>query len=64
MWHNLFSAIGLLLVMEGILPFLSPDKWRRSMLRLAEQNSRGLRVMGLTLMIVGVIVLTVVHRFF
>ncbi len=64
MWHNLFTAIALLLVMEGILPFMSPNSWRRTITRMASQTDRSLRIMGLVSMVIGVIVLTIVHKYF
>lgn len=62
MWTILISAIALLLVMEGILPFLSPALWKRSMLQLAGQSNRALRIMGLVSMLLGVIILIIVHH--
>ena len=35
MWDELLAAFGLMLVVEGILPFLSPSALRQSLLRMA-----------------------------
>jgi uncharacterized protein YjeT (DUF2065 family) len=60
-WNDLFAAIALLLIIEGILPFLNPGRYR-SMLEMLEQVSDSqLRMMGLVVMIVGAVVLTVVR---
>ena len=53
MWLDLLSAIGLLLVLEGIMPFLSPRGFREALLRTAQSNDASLRFLGLTLMLIG-----------
>ena len=54
MWQELLTAIGLLLVLEGILPFLRPDLWREGVRQIARMEDRALRIAGLVSMIVGV----------
>lgn len=61
MWHDLLAALALLFVIEGVWPFLSPDGMRRALLRLAEQDDRALRVVGLVSMLVGVVLLNLVR---
>jgi hypothetical protein len=53
MQHNLLSAIGLVFVLEGLLPFLAPRLWRRVMQQMMMQSDRALRVCGLTSMLLG-----------
>jgi len=43
-----------MLVLEGVLPFLSPDSWRRMVIRLAQMGDQGLRIGGLISMLLGV----------
>lgn len=62
MWHALFSAIALVFVLEGILPFLCPDCWRQIMARMAQQPSRTLRIAGLISMAIGIILLYIIHH--
>lgn len=57
MWHDLLVAFSLVLVIEGVMPFLAPDAMRRVMLEVARQDSRNLRLAGLASMIVGVALL-------
>ena len=57
MWQELLTAVGLLLVIEGIMPFLKPDALRRLMLRLSQTEDQVLRVMGLASMICGLLLL-------
>lgn len=57
LWQDLVRAFGLVLVLEGVLPFLSPGRWRAAMLRVAGLEDRVLRAFGLASMICGLIVL-------
>lgn len=54
MWHELWVATALILVIEGVWPFLSPETMRRAMLIVAQQDNRSLRFAGLVSMIIGV----------
>jgi hypothetical protein len=54
MWHNLLVALALVLVIEGIWPFISPGGLRRALLLMAEQDERSLRLVGLASMLFGV----------
>ena len=60
MWQDLARAMGLVLVLEGLLPFLSPVRWRAAMLRVASLDDRMLRSFGLASMICGLVVLQLV----
>lgn len=61
MWLEFLSAVALVLVLEGILPFIKPEIWRQTMGRIAEQPNRALRLMGLMSMLVGVALLYAVR---
>lgn len=61
MWHDLLVAFALLLVLEGVWPFLSPDSLRRTLHLMSEQDNPSLRVSGLVSMVVGVVLLYVVN---
>ncbi|MCB1859469.1 MAG: DUF2065 domain-containing protein [Gammaproteobacteria bacterium] len=61
MWHDLLVALALLMVIEGILPFLSPEGTRRMMRAVAEMDSRSIRFSGLVSMILGVLTLYIVN---
>ena len=60
---NFLSAFALVLVLEGILPFAFPEKWKQLMLKLAFQNERVLRLYGLFSMLAGVLLLSIIHQF-
>jgi len=61
MWSDLWAALALMLVIEGILPFLSPDSVRRLMQNMAQVDNRSLRVSGLVSMLAGVALLYLVR---
>ena len=61
MWQDFIVAFALLLVFEGILPFLKPAGWRNVMNVIAKQPDKSLRAMGLTSMLMGVVLLYMVR---
>jgi uncharacterized protein YjeT (DUF2065 family) len=61
MWQELGIALCLVLVLEGILPFLSPRGWRSTLWQLIRLSDRQLRIMGLTSMLLGVALLYWLH---
>jgi uncharacterized protein len=60
-WNQLVVATCLMMVIEGIWPFLDPAGMRRALLLIAEQNDQTLRLIGLTSMVAGVVLLYLVH---
>lgn len=56
-WQDLVRAFALVLVLEGVWPFLSPARWRSAMLRTSALDDRLLRGFGLASMICGLIIL-------
>jgi uncharacterized protein len=48
-----WAALALLLVLEGLLPFLSPGGWRHTFQRLLELRDGQLRFFGLCSILVG-----------
>ena len=57
MGTTLLMAIALMLVVEGLLPFLAPKVWRETFLRLMQLSDGQIRFFGLTSMIAGLILL-------
>ena len=56
-WDLLLGAFALMLVVEGMLPFISPPKWR-SVFEKATQLSDGqIRFIGLSSMLAGLAML-------
>jgi uncharacterized protein len=56
-WSDLFAALALYLVLEGIMPFLNPQGVKRLMLTFASFDDRQLRLMGLVSMGLGLTLL-------
>ncbi|HJW83576.1 MAG TPA: DUF2065 domain-containing protein [Anaerolineae bacterium] len=54
-------ALALLLILEGLLPFLSPASLRRALLAIQEISDRQLRVIGLASMCAGIVLLYIVN---
>ena len=61
MWHDLAVAVCLVLVIEGLTPFISPAGWRNMVLAAVRMNDRELRLAGLGSMLLGTILLYVVN---
>ena len=57
MWESIVPALALVLVIEGMLPFLSPKSWRDAMSQAAQLPDNVLRIMGFVSMLAGVIIL-------
>ena len=59
MWNLLLGALALMLVVEGLLPFLSPTAWRRMFERATRMSDGQIRFLGLSSMIAGLAMLLV-----
>lgn len=56
-WTDLLAAVALAMVLEGLLPFLSPRQFRHSLLIAAQLSDGSLRLLGLLCMLAGVLTL-------
>ena len=56
-WDLLLSATALMLVLEGLLPFLNPGMWRRVFERAVRLGDGQLRFLGLSSMVAGAVLL-------
>ena len=54
---TLLMALALMLVIEGLLPFLAPKLWRETFQRLMQLSDGQIRFFGLTSMLAGLILL-------
>lgn len=61
MSSTLLLAFALMLVIEGMLPFLAPRVWRETFRKVTEMNDGQIRFIGITSMLIGLILLAVVH---
>ena len=60
-WQELGVAFCLVLVLEGIIPFLYPQRWRQLVIQIARVDDRSLRLTGLASMILGTVLLYLVR---
>ena len=54
---NLLAAFALMLVIEGVLPFLAPAVWRETFRKMTEMSDGQLRFIGLLSMMGGLLIL-------
>jgi uncharacterized protein YjeT (DUF2065 family) len=50
-------ALALMLILEGVLPFLAPNLWRDTFRRITQMSDGQIRFVGLSSMIVGLLLL-------
>ena len=61
MLHELAVAFCLMLVIEGILPFIAPKRWRSLILMLDEVDDSTMRLIGLGSMLTGTVLLLLIN---
>ena len=61
MLTDILTALALVLVIEGLLPFASPALYRAAVQEMAAMPFARLRLVGLSSMIAGVVLLTLVR---
>ena len=57
MGATLLMALALMLVIEGLLPFLAPSLWRETFSRIIKMSDGQIRFFGLTSMLIGLLLL-------
>ena len=50
-------ALALMLILEGVLPFLAPGVWRETFRKITQMNDGQIRFVGLSSIIVGLLLL-------
>ncbi len=61
MWQELLLAFGLMLILEGIVPFLYPRRWQKMVEMLAQMDPSSMRMAGLASMVLGLIIIYLVR---
>ncbi len=61
MWHELWVATALILVLEGLIPFINPDLMRNALITMAQLDNTSLRYGGLVSMLLGLAILYAVN---
>ncbi len=60
-WSDFLAALALVLVIEGMVPFISPQSLRKLQESMSQLDDRTLRNIGLFSMICGVVLLYIVR---
>jgi len=60
-WSDLLAAFALYLVIEGLLPFASPQGWKQTVMQMARLSDGAVRGIGLFSMILGLLLLLLVR---
>jgi len=61
MWTEILTAVALVLVIEGIFPLISPKAFRESMRAITERDDQTLRIVGLSSMIAGALLISFIR---
>lgn len=61
MWTELLSAIALVFILEGIMPFLNPNWIKRVFLAASQLDNTSLRFVGVSSMLIGIVLLYIVR---
>ncbi len=64
MWHELLRALALIMVIEGLIPFLAPHRFRAALLRLMALDERVLRTVGFASVLIGLLILQALRWLF
>lgn len=57
MLQDLLTALALVLIIEGLLPFLAPTAWQRAIRELSRYNPKAIRIGGIISMLSGAVLL-------
>ncbi len=60
-WTEILTAFSLYLIIEGMIPFVSPGGFRKAVFKIAQMADNQLRVTGLVTMIAGLVLLFIVR---
>ena len=60
-WEDFLAALALVLILEGLIPFFSPQGYKNMVQQMATMPPQTLRIVGLILMILGVVFLYLVR---
>ncbi len=60
-WTEILTALALVLIIEGMVPFVGPSKYRQIVSQMAMLSDNHLRTVGLVVMIAGVVLLFLVR---
>ena len=56
-WQDLLNAIALLLILEGLLPFIKPESIKKIYQTMSQTPESSLRMIGLASIVAGLVLL-------
>ena len=54
-WNDLLAALCLVLIIEGIMPFLNPKAWKATLAKVAMMDDKAIRSVALACMLAGLL---------
>jgi uncharacterized protein YjeT (DUF2065 family) len=60
-WTEILTAVALVLVLEGMLPFMGPNRYKQLVAQIVRLSDNQLRTFGLSTMIAGLLLLFIVR---
>ncbi len=60
-WTEILTAVALLLIIEGMLPFVRPGRYKQWVAQVTRLSDNQLRIFGLSAMIAGLLLLFIVR---
>lgn len=60
-WTEILTALALVLVIEGLLPFASPARYRQMVAEIVRLGDNHIRTVGLVVIVVGLVMLYIVR---
>jgi len=61
MAQDFLTAIALVLIIEGLLPVITPNGWQKAMQELSRANPKMIRYGGIVSMLCGAVMLQFLH---
>ncbi len=61
-WTEILTALALVLVIEGLLPFASPGRYRQMVAEIVRLSDNHIRIVGLIVILAGLALLYVIRH--
>ena len=62
MWGEILTAVALVLIIEGLLPFASPGRYRQLVAQIVSLSDNNIRITGLVVIAIGLALLFLVRN--
>ena len=61
-WSEILTALALVLVIEGLLPFASPGRYRQMVAEIVRLSDNHIRTVGLVIIVIGLVLLLLIRQ--